>query len=126
MSHLVEVDLEIQRHFVGLWATDAHVLAGSDVPGLYDIGKILGEDADHYVLTLDRVTLSVAKYAGLGGAGAWVGKTGPLSFPLTIVGPVRLALNKLARQRSCFTAATIKRAGCWMTQQLLYTWLERV
>jgi hypothetical protein len=66
LSHLAEVDLEARRHFVGLWATDAHVLAGSDVPELYDIGETLGEDADHYVLTLDRLTLGVAKYASFG------------------------------------------------------------
>lgn len=66
MSHLAGVDLEARRHFVGLWATDAYVLAGSDAPELYDIGETLGEDADHYVLTWDRITLGVAKYASLG------------------------------------------------------------
>ena len=112
LSHLAEVDLEARRHFVGLWASDAQVLAGSDVPELYDIGETLGEDADHYVLTWDRVTIGIAKYASLGASFSLGRKDKAYVFAADDSWSYETLLNKLARQRSCFTAATIKGAGC--------------
>lgn len=55
IESLIDVDLEAQRYPAGLWATDASILAGNDVPDLYDIGETTSKEVDHYVLTWDRL-----------------------------------------------------------------------
>lgn len=94
---LVDVDLEAQRHFVGLWATDASVLAGNDVPGLHDIGETTNKEAYHYVLTLDRLTFGGGQYATLAASFGLGRKDCSVDFP-TDVGWAYETCIELARK----------------------------
>jgi hypothetical protein len=81
LEGISEVDLEVRRHFVGLWATDASILAGHDLPELYDIGETTSKEADHYVLTWDRVTFGGGQYGNLAASFSLGRKDSSVVFP---------------------------------------------
>jgi hypothetical protein len=109
---LLDVDLEAQRHFVGLWATDASVLAGTNVPGLYDIGETTNKEADHYVLTWDRLTFGGGQYATLAASFSLGRKDCSVDFP-TDVGWAYETCIELARKNTMLFYSSVDQRG-WL------------
>ena len=97
---------------MGLWATDASILAGNDVPGLYDIGETTSKEADHYVLTWDRLTFGGGQHANLAVSFSLGRKDCSVAFP-TDVGWTYETCTELARKTTILFYSTIDQRG-WL------------
>ena len=97
---------------MGLWATDASILAGNDVPGLYDIGETTSKEADHYVLTWDRLTFGGGQHANLAVSFSLGRKDCSVAFP-TDVGWTYETCTELARKTTILFYSTNDQRG-WL------------
>lgn len=64
--HLTSSDLECRRHFVGIWAQSAHILAGSDDDTMYDLHPSRSKAVSHSTISLSGLSINGGKFLTVG------------------------------------------------------------
>lgn len=64
--HLTYSDLECRRHFVGIWAQSARILAGSNQNTIYDLYPSRSKPISHRTISLTGLSINGGKFLTVG------------------------------------------------------------